>query len=95
MKRILLLAMVIGLLVVNIAWADTLSVGPERFFLNGKEVPLGTAGAISGDQIARERLSNPEPSPLTDPNGCYYASGGRVYGRWSHSYSHGQGGRGR
>src|SRR3972149_2333457 len=34
----------------------TMTVGPERFFLGGKEVPAGTPGAVSGDQLARERI---------------------------------------
>jgi len=34
----------------------TMTVGPERFFLGGKEVPAGTPGAMSGDQLARERI---------------------------------------
>ena len=34
----------------------TATVGPERFFLGGREVPAGTPGAMSGDQLARERI---------------------------------------
>lgn len=34
----------------------TMTVGPERFFLGGKEVPAGTPGAVSGDQLARDRI---------------------------------------
>jgi len=34
----------------------TMTVGPERFFIGGKEVPAGTPGAMSGDQLARERI---------------------------------------
>jgi hypothetical protein len=34
----------------------TATVGPERFFLKGKEVPTGTPGAVSGDEMARQRI---------------------------------------
>lgn len=34
----------------------TMTVGPERFFVGGKEVPAGTPGAISGDEMARQRI---------------------------------------
>lgn len=34
----------------------TMTAGPERFFLGGKEVPAGTPGAVNGDQLARERI---------------------------------------
>jgi len=40
----------------ELANQGTWSVGPERFFLGGKEVPAGTPGAVSGDQLARERI---------------------------------------
>jgi len=43
----------------------TATVGPERFFAGKKEVPAGTRGAVSGDELARQRIastsySNPE-----------------------------------
>ena len=32
------------------------SIGPERWFLNGVEVPKGTKGAISGEILARANM---------------------------------------
>lgn len=40
----------------ELAKQGTYSVGPERFFSGGREVPAGTPGAVSGDQLARERI---------------------------------------
>lgn len=40
----------------ELAKQGTYSVGPERFFKGGAEVPAGTPGAVSGDQLARERI---------------------------------------
>ena len=40
----------------ELAKQGTYSVGPERFFAGGREVPAGTPGAVSGDQLARERI---------------------------------------
>lgn len=34
----------------------TMTVGPERFFKGGVEVSAGTPGAMSGDQLARDRI---------------------------------------
>ena len=34
----------------------TATVGPERFFVGEKEVPKGTAGAVSGDEVARQNV---------------------------------------
>ncbi len=31
-------------------------VGPERFFLGGREVPTGTPGAVSGDELALSQI---------------------------------------
>jgi len=40
----------------ELAKQGTYSAGPERFFVGGREVPAGTPGAVSGDQLARERI---------------------------------------
>jgi hypothetical protein len=76
MKNLLLTIAIIGIL---------FSIGPERFFLNGKEVSKGTAGAVSGDQLARENLGKPEPeSGLAGGSGRYWHGHGyrgRGYGR--------------
>lgn len=51
----------------------TATVGPERFFLRGKEVPAGTVGAVSGDELARKRiLREAAPPTLRLPETTYY-----------------------
>jgi hypothetical protein len=40
----------------ELAKQGTWSAGPERFFIGDREVPAGTPGAVSGDQLARERI---------------------------------------
>lgn len=42
----------------ELANQGTWSVGPERFFVGGKEVPAGTPGAVSGDELARQRIAS-------------------------------------
>jgi hypothetical protein len=76
MRKLLLLAIVLGLLVSANVWAEGFSVGPERFFLNGQEVSRGTRGAISGDVLARENLCKPEPIRLKSPEGYWYVGVG-------------------
>jgi len=39
-------------------YSETWSMGPERFFKDGKEVSPGTLGAISGEVLARESLTD-------------------------------------
>ena len=72
MKKMVILAVVFGLLMSANVWAEGFGVGPERFFLNGKEVQKGTAGAINGDVIARQNLGKPESIPLKDAEGRWY-----------------------
>jgi hypothetical protein len=51
----------------------TATVGPERFFLKGKEVPVGTRGAVSGEELARKRiLKEAAPPTLKVPERTYY-----------------------
>jgi hypothetical protein len=51
----------------------TATVGPERFFAGGKEVLKGTFGAVSGDELARQRiLKEAAPPDLKLPEKTYY-----------------------
>lgn len=49
----------------DLAKTGTWSVGPERFFLGGKEVAEGTPGAVSGDELARQRITTENKPPET------------------------------
>jgi len=50
----------------------TATVGPERFFVGGKEVPKGTPGATSGDELARQRIPRETTPDLRLPKKSYY-----------------------
>lgn len=50
----------------------TWSVGPEKFFFGGREVPVGTPGAMSGDELARRRILGAIDMRETSP-GVYAA----------------------
>lgn len=58
----------------------TMKVGKERFFAGGKEVPKGTSGAVSGDELARQRIAKESrgpdigPGKGPGPGGSYLAS---------------------
>ena len=45
-------------LLASFSHAETLSVGPERWFIGSREVPAGTPGAISGEIIALQNLTD-------------------------------------
>lgn len=47
-------------------------MGPERFFSGGKEVPSGTTGAVSGDELARQRIMREATPNLRLPQISYY-----------------------
>jgi hypothetical protein len=49
-----------------------MTVGPERFFAGEKEVPAGTLGAVSGDELARERILREATPDLRLPKVSYY-----------------------
>jgi uncharacterized protein (DUF433 family) len=49
----------------------TATVGPERFFVQGKEVPAGTPGAASGDELARQRILKEATPDLRLPEKTY------------------------
>lgn len=60
-------------------FTESWSVGPERFFKDGREVPQGTPGAISGDELARGNLrDDKEEFRKTEYQGGWVTAGNHL-----------------
>jgi hypothetical protein len=56
MKKLILVLTFLLMASPAFSFSETWSVGPERWFINGVEVPQNIPGAISGDELARKNL---------------------------------------
>ncbi|MBV6343631.1 hypothetical protein, partial [Candidatus Magnetobacterium casense] len=56
--KALFCAILVSLVFVSYSFADSWSIGPERWFVGNKEVPAGTPGAVSGEFLARLNLTD-------------------------------------
>ena len=63
----------------ELAGQGTYSAGPERFFVGGREVPAGTPGAVSGDQLARDRIAREGGSAIPQEGWNVNLPGGGSY----------------
>lgn len=86
MKKLILFFAFLLMATPVFSFSETWSVGPERWFVNGVEVPKNIPGAISGDELARKNL----PDHLKEYRDAFLFNGSAAADRAPEAWHHDQ-----